>query len=171
MYCNTQASELLLLYPHRKILNRFWKVFFLLVWRETTVSTSVYTSLQRRKNETHIVGVASGLGISQGSESILEEKPWVWTCLIDTAQRGPPLAFRLFTVHTPRTKPITFHHAASTPTHLMPEEMHLATSKRERGERIHEITEKLKKEQQQMWSFIHCKNHFLNLYFCLMFKK
>lgn len=126
MYCNTQASELLLRYPHRKILKVFL-FFFFLVWRETTVSTSVYTSLQRRKNETHIIGVASGLGISQGSESILEEKPRVWTRLIDTVQRRPPLAFRLFAVHTPRTKPITFHHAASTPTYLMPEEMHLAT--------------------------------------------
>lgn len=62
---------------------------FFLVWRETAVSTSIYTSLQRRKNETHIIGVASGLGISQGSESILEEKPRVWTSLIDTAQRRP----------------------------------------------------------------------------------
>lgn len=68
MYCNTQASESFLS-PH---IGRFlW--FCHLVWSKTVVSPSVYTSLQWRKNETHIISMAPSLGISQGCKSILKQ--------------------------------------------------------------------------------------------------
>ena len=74
MYCNTQASESFL-FPH---IGRFFCFSFLngfchLVWSKTVVSPSVYTSLQWRKNETHIVSMAPSLGISQGCKSILKQ--------------------------------------------------------------------------------------------------
>ena len=51
----------------------FLNGFCHLVWSKTVVSPSVYTSLQWRKNETHIVSMAPSLGISQGCKSILKQ--------------------------------------------------------------------------------------------------
>lgn len=50
----------------------YFLFFFSLVWSETAVSASVYTSLQRRKNETHVVRMAPGLGVGQRCESVLQ---------------------------------------------------------------------------------------------------
>lgn len=104
----------------------FFLFFFFLVWSETAVSASVYTSLQRRKNETHVVRVAPGLGVGQGRESVLQTQTadvHTFDTILDVQEDGKSVSDFLYL----RGQTILMQQA--TPTHTACRmEKRLATS-------------------------------------------
>lgn len=143
LYCNTQASEKCfpLYHPWEEFalswvelswVRRcvcyisFFLFFFFLVWSETAVSASVYTSLQRRKNETHVVRVAPGLGVGQGRESVLQTQTadvHTFNTILDVQEDGKSVSDFLYL----RGQTILMQQA--TPTHTACRmEKRLATS-------------------------------------------
>ncbi|GAA6080870.1 uncharacterized, partial [Tachysurus ichikawai] len=87
-------------------------------WSETAVSASVYTSLQRRKNETHVVRMAPGLGIGQGCESVLRTQTadmHTFNTILDGHEDGKVCASDLFSCTSVR-ETILMQQATATHT-------------------------------------------------------